>query len=59
MTQLREPELADAEAARLLRLIANQPQEAIIWPLQHGRWSGNVVEALLRGAERLDPEESG
>jgi len=58
MTQLREPELADAEAARLLRLIANQPQEAVIWPLEHRVWPGNVREALLRGAERLDPEES-
>ena len=57
MTHPRDPELTDTEAARLLREIANKPQAAVIWPLAHGRWSGNVVEALLRGAERLEQSD--
>jgi hypothetical protein len=57
MTQpAREPEMPDWEAARILREIADRPRDAFIWPLRHRwAWPGNVREALLRGADLLEP----
>jgi hypothetical protein len=41
------------EAARLLRDMAAQPRQSIIWPMYHGGWSSNTVDAFERGASAL------
>jgi hypothetical protein len=43
----------DREAARLLRELAASPRQAIIWPLHHGRWSTNILDAFQRGQTAL------
>jgi hypothetical protein len=48
----------DIEAARLLREMAASPRQAIIWPLHHGHWSGNTLDAFQRGCAALKAEGS-
>ena len=44
----------DREAARLLHDMATSPRQSVIWPMYHGAWSTNTVDAFKRGAGALE-----